>query len=486
MRALAAALAVVLGSASSALPGARAYAADPDVVRCEERADLPRIEHVTVAKWSPDGTRLAATRITTVPDPTNITGWDERLVVDVMDVPSGAIREWESGQRPDWSPPGTYLSFWYRGLFLIERLSDARLMGVIDPTIPEVRWIGDQVIYISKDEIRLWSYKGDNVITRIDSDFVPKYPKDDVAWSADGERFTLTRYDLAGDISHWVGTTATGRIEPLDDGAQGDILYTEWSPVGKTLLVRYADRIALRDDAGTLKASPLRAFAGRMHGWTPDGKRLLVGPVSPIAPGGTVIDRFVGWDGETASGAATLPNLFGSRAFSPDGRYFAGTARTGLYGMELEIFRCTQGTLDATGSSGARPDDAAAKEWNDRVAADPRRFVRPVAGFISDLVQGSHTGIDVAAPQGTLVTADDDGVVTLIGWHPAGGERVCVQHLRGLESCFYHLSYPLVSTGQRVVRGQPIAGVGLTGITTGPHVHWEVKFLGRVVDPLER
>ena len=112
--------------------------------------------------------------------------------------------------------------------------------------------------------------------------------------------------------------------------------------------------------------------------------------------------------------------------------------------------------------------------------------MRPVAGFISDLVQGSHTGIDVAAPQGTLVTADDDGVVTLIGWHPAGGERVCVQHLRGLESCFYHLSYPLVSTGQRVVRGQPIAGVGLTGITTGPHVHWEVKFLGRVVDPLER
>src|SRR2546425_13191657 len=73
MRALAAALAVGLGSASSALPGARDYAADQDVMRCEERADLPRIEHVTVAKWCPDGRRLAAPRITSVPDPTNIT-----------------------------------------------------------------------------------------------------------------------------------------------------------------------------------------------------------------------------------------------------------------------------------------------------------------------------------------------------------------------------------------------------------------------------
>jgi len=488
MRTLATALAVIAWSAAAAvsLPGARTAAADPEAIRCDARAELPRIEHVTVAKWSPDGTRLAATRITTVPDPTNITGWDERLVVDVMDMASGDVREWESGQRPDWSPPGTYLSFWYRGLFLIERLSDARLMGVIDPTMPEVRWLGDQVIYLNKDEIRLWSYKGDNLIAKIDADVAPRYPKDDVAWSADGERFTLTRYDLAGEISHYVVTTATGQVEPLDQPERGDILYTEWSPSGKTLLLRYADAIALRDDAGTIKEAPLRSFAGRVHGWMPDGKRLLVGPVSAVAPGGTVLDRFVGWDGETASGAATLPNLFGSRTFSPDGRYFAGTARTGLYGMELAIFRCTQATLDATGSSGTQPNDTAAKEWNDRVAADPRRFVRPVAGFISDFLQGGHTGIDVAAPQGTLITSDDDGVVTQIGWVYVGGRRVCVQHVGLLESCYYHIAFPLVSIGQRVVRGQPIAGMGLTGVTTGPHVHWEVKLQGRIVDPLQR
>ena len=279
----AAALAILLGSlAVSAAPAQRAAAADPEAVRCDERAELPSIEHVTVAKWSPDGSRLAATRITTVPDPENITGWDERLVVDLMDIPSGSVREWESGQRPDWSPDGTYLSFWYRGLFLVERLSDALLMGVIDPTMPEVRWTaGEQVIYLNKDEIRLWSYRGDNLIAKLEVDEVPKYPQDDVAWSADSERFTLTRYDLAGDIRHYVGTTATGRLERLDDPARGAILYTEWSPSGKTLLLRYADRVALRDDAGTIKAAPLRSpglsiFAHALLGCSG-------GPIVPIS-----------------------------------------------------------------------------------------------------------------------------------------------------------------------------------------------------------
>jgi murein DD-endopeptidase MepM/ murein hydrolase activator NlpD len=63
---------------------------------------------------------------------------------------------------------------------------------------------------------------------------------------------------------------------------------------------------------------------------------------------------------------------------------------------------------------------------------------------------------------------------------------VCVQHVGLLESCYYHIAFPLVSIGQRVVRGQPIAGMGLTGVTTGPHVHWEVKLQGRIVDPLQR
>jgi murein DD-endopeptidase MepM/ murein hydrolase activator NlpD len=57
-------------------------------------------------------------------------------------------------------------------------------------------------------------------------------------------------------------------------------------------------------------------------------------------------------------------------------------------------------------------------------------------------------------------------------------------HTDGLESCAYHTALSLVAVGDHVVQGQPIALVGLTGQTGGPHVHWEVKRDGRIVDPL--
>jgi murein DD-endopeptidase MepM/ murein hydrolase activator NlpD len=109
-----------------------------------------------------------------------------------------------------------------------------------------------------------------------------------------------------------------------------------------------------------------------------------------------------------------------------------------------------------------------------------------VAGEITQFLQGSHTGVDVAAPLGSLITASDDGTVTAITWVAIGGNRVCVQHSGGLESCYYHTSAPLVSVGERVARGQPVALIGMTGLTTGPHTHWEAKLNGRLVDPLGR
>src|SRR5205807_10149261 len=120
------------------------------------------------------------------------------------------------------------------------------------------------------------------------------------------------------------------------------------------------------------------------------------------------------------------------------------------------------------------------------VQADRGRFVRPGGGAITRCVQGSHTGSDVAAPFGSVIVASDGGVVDAMGWVQVGGRRVCVLHARGLESCYYHTSAALVTIGDRVVRGQPIALIGMTGVTTGPHVHWEAKLLGRIVDPLRQ
>jgi murein DD-endopeptidase MepM/ murein hydrolase activator NlpD len=108
----------------------------------------------------------------------------------------------------------------------------------------------------------------------------------------------------------------------------------------------------------------------------------------------------------------------------------------------------------------------------------------PVNGVITQLFWWGHTGVDVAAPYGTAIGASDDGVVVATGWVAVGGLRVCVEHSGGLQTCYYHTSSVYVSPGQTVTKGQAIAAIGMTGVTTGPHVHWELKINGVAVNPL--
>src|SRR5207244_3166185 len=71
--------------------------------------------------------------------------------------------------------------------------------------------------------------------------------------------------------------------------------------------------------------------------------------------------------------------------------------------------------------------DPAARSRLARIAEDPRHFVRPVAGAITQFLQGAHTGVDIAAPFGSIIVAADDGVVDAAGWVQVGGRRGCVQ-----------------------------------------------------------
>lgn len=112
------------------------------------------------------------------------------------------------------------------------------------------------------------------------------------------------------------------------------------------------------------------------------------------------------------------------------------------------------------------------------------RLLWPVGGTITQYYHGGHPGVDIAAPYGTAIGASDAGTVSAVGWVAIGGLRVCVRHDWGLETCYYHTSATYVRLGQRVVRGQVIAAIGLTGVTTGPHVHWEANAGGRLVNPL--
>lgn len=95
-----------------------------------------------------------------------------------------------------------------------------------------------------------------------------------------------------------------------------------------------------------------------------------------------------------------------------------------------------------------------------------------------------HKGVDWATPVGTSVVASSSGVVTRAGWGSGYGYCVYIRHSDGKETRYGHLSKVLVSTGQTVSQGQRIALSGNTGVSTGPHLHFEILINGSQVNPL--
>lgn len=111
------------------------------------------------------------------------------------------------------------------------------------------------------------------------------------------------------------------------------------------------------------------------------------------------------------------------------------------------------------------------------------RLSWPVGGTVTQFFWAFHTGVDIAAPYGTGVAASASGTVVSTGWVAVGGLSVRIRHEGGLETGYYHLGSIYVAPGQKVERGQVIGTIGMTGVTTGPHVHWEAKQNGQFVNP---
>ncbi len=100
--------------------------------------------------------------------------------------------------------------------------------------------------------------------------------------------------------------------------------------------------------------------------------------------------------------------------------------------------------------------------------ADARRYAE--GGPVS-----YHNGLDLAAPMGTPVHATNDGVVVVAGQYAVKGGWVMLDHGFGVYSHYFHMSRVDVEPGQRVARGDVIGLVGTTGLSTGPHLHWEMR-----------
>jgi murein DD-endopeptidase MepM/ murein hydrolase activator NlpD len=95
-----------------------------------------------------------------------------------------------------------------------------------------------------------------------------------------------------------------------------------------------------------------------------------------------------------------------------------------------------------------------------------------------------HRGVDIGAPTGTPVLAADSGMVVFAGWNGGYGNLVKIAHGSNMQTWYAHLSDFAVSTGQEVKKGDVIGYVGNTGISTGPHLHFEVHIDGVANDPL--
>ncbi len=121
-------------------------------------------------------------------------------------------------------------------------------------------------------------------------------------------------------------------------------------------------------------------------------------------------------------------------------------------------------------------------------------LLRPVKGettsvyglrrILNGKPKNPHRGLDFRAAVGTEIQATADGSVILSGDHYYAGKSVYVDHGNGVVSMYFHLSEARVSEGEQVRRGQVIGMTGMTGRATGPHLHFSVAVMGRLVDPL--
>ena len=145
--------------------------------------------------------------------------------------------------------------------------------------------------------------------------------------------------------------------------------------------------------------------------------------------------------------------------------------------------------LEAAAIAGAWTRAESAPQWEEP-------FTMPIGGVNTSgfgdarrYAQGGpvsfHYGLDLAAPMGTPVHATNVGRVLIAGHYPIKGGFIAVDHGGGVMSYYFHLSSVNVVDGQLVQRGEVIGEVGSEGLSTGPHLHWEMRVHEEATNPLE-
>jgi len=213
-----------------------------------------------------------------------------------------------------------------------------------------------------------------------------------------------------------------------------------------------------------------------------------------------------------ASAADRQAVLAGKLASATDARIKATTSALGRLGIDARRFQKVSGAMggpyepmpsaSANPVAKGQPDQAfralfqswkRLEQLQQGVVAIPS--LRPVDavsftsgfGVRSDPFRGGaamHAGVDISGPIGTPIYATADGIVGRAQWASGYGNLVELDHGKGIQTRYGHLSAILVQPGSRITRGQLIARMGSTGRSTGSHLHYEVRLDGHAVNPM--
>ncbi len=149
---------------------------------------------------------------------------------------------------------------------------------------------------------------------------------------------------------------------------------------------------------------------------------------------------------------------------------------------DIQLLKWTDGketvwvNADAAAASG---DNVMAMPVAGRVTSGFGKRFHPILGHAR-----MHKGVDLRAPAGAPIVAADAGRVVAAGWHGGYGRQVRIAHAGGLETTYSHMSRIAARPGGAVSKGQVIGYVGSSGLSTGPHLHYEIYKNGRPVNPM--
>ena len=188
------------------------------------------------------------------------------------------------------------------------------------------------------------------------------------------------------------------------------------------------------------------------------------------------------WQGGAAELLERLQKLISSQLVPPEELPPETIGESGAGGPQPAYSLSADGLPAAEGTTLA-PYFLTASMWSPVSGLVTSRF-----GWRSHPVSGQddfHTGVDIAAAQGTPILAALPGVVEQTGYSESYGNFVVLRHSDNLRTTYNHCSEILAKEGEQLARGDRIALVGSTGISTGPHLHFEVEVKGLKADPLQ-